>query len=101
MKKKAVSEAGEVAKIVRSRGTLSQMNYNAVVDVVKVVLRAYDDHMEYSTPKIDRKELEGYVIDELMAKDQVFGVTHELLGKINLYSTQFDLKKRGLLKKDN
>ncbi len=101
IKKKAVNDSGEVAKIIRNRGTLSQMEFNSIVAVVKIVLRAYDEYTEYNTPIIDRKELEGHVIDKLMVKDQVFGVTHELLGKINLYSTEFELKKRGLLKKDN
>lgn len=101
MEKKAESDAAEVTKIIRNRGSLSKMDYNSLLSVVKIILRAYDDYSSYNTPRINREELEGYIIDSLMEKDQVFGVTHELLGKINLYSTEFELYKKGLIKKDD
>ncbi len=101
MIKKAENDAAEVTKIVRNRENLRKMDYNNLLSVVKIILRAYDDYSSYNTPKLNRNEMEGYIIDNLMAKDQVFGVTHELLGKINEYSTEFKLNKEGLIKKDD
>ena len=97
MEEKAINKAAEVAKIIRNRGSLRNMEFNAILNVVKIVLRAYDDHNKYEEPHIKKDELDGYIIDQLMINDNVFGVTHDLLRKINFYSTEYTLKKSGLI----